>query len=96
MKITKERLIAFEVFGLINSFLQEMIRHPYHAKAQRKNDIALIRLALPINFGETIRPACLETDVIDIDPTTELTQFGWGIENWLDRNGLFYPFIDIF
>lgn len=74
---------------------QELIRHPYHAEELRKNDIALIRLALPINFNfrDTIRPACLHIDVNDVDPTTQLTQFGWGIENWLDRNALFHPFI---
>lgn len=58
---------------------QEIIRHPYHSATYRKNDIALIRLALRISFRKSIRPACLETDIHDVNLTTQLTQIGWGI-----------------
>ena len=43
-----------------------------------KNDIALIRLARPVDFTENIRPACLRTNLADVQPGIQLIITGWG------------------
>lgn len=59
---------------------QKIIRHPYYSSEYVKNNIALIRLEADIPyFTKSIRPACLETDINDVDPTKILTEVGWGI-----------------
>lgn len=42
------------------------------------NDIALVRLALPVSFNDNVRPACLRTELNDISPSVELDITGWG------------------
>lgn len=59
--------------------LQEIIQHPYYLDRQKINDIALIRLAKQIQFTKSIRPACLETNTNDVDPTKILTEIGFGM-----------------
>lgn len=63
------------------SCLQEIIPHPYFARATKKNDIALLRLVKPIRFSARTHPACLETNLNDVDPTISLTAISvyWGI-----------------
>lgn len=57
---------------------QEIISHPSYRRTQRYNDIALIRLTQSISFSETIRPACLRTNIDDIDSDVQLFVTGWG------------------
>lgn len=45
------------------------------------HDIALIRLAKPVEFTRYIRPACLYTSVEDNPDETHLTATGWGVTN---------------
>lgn len=58
--------------------IQEIIRHPDYKASTKKNDIALIRVAERIEFTDNIRPACLQTNVHDVLPNTELFVTGWG------------------
>lgn len=76
---------------------QEIIRHPYYDASFKKNDIALIRLRASIPFGKSIRPACLQLDVMDEDPSTVLYESGWGKYIW-ENAGLnwFWPPFNIF
>ncbi|XP_031624484.1 serine protease Hayan-like isoform X2 [Contarinia nasturtii] len=53
-------------------------RHPNYSGLTKKNDIALIRLTTKIYFTNTIRPACLHTDIGDLDTHMKLTVTGWG------------------
>lgn len=45
----------------------------------KRNDIALIGLKESIDFNMNIRPACLQTDEMDLNPNENLTVTGWGI-----------------
>lgn len=46
---------------------------------EKKNDISLIRVTERIWFTDFIRPACLQPDLNDEDPSTKLTVSGWGV-----------------
>lgn len=54
------------------------MRHPEYKAGPKKNDIALIRVAERIKFTDNIRPACLQTNLNDVLPNTELYVTGWG------------------
>ncbi|XP_031624690.1 serine protease persephone-like [Contarinia nasturtii] len=56
--------------------IENITRHPNYSSVTKKNDIALIRLTKKIYFSNTIRPACLHTDMNDVD--TKLIVTGWG------------------
>ncbi|XP_031617181.1 serine protease persephone-like [Contarinia nasturtii] len=62
-----------------NYYIQNFTRHPNYSMNMEKNDIALLRLTKKISFNNNIRPACLHTDMGDIDNRTKLTVTGWGI-----------------
>lgn len=59
-------------------WFQEIIKHPRHSFVSKKNDIALIKLAEPINFTDNIAPACLNVDPNDLSPDVPLFVTGWG------------------
>lgn len=61
-------------------FPQQIIQHPHYSFIHKKNDIALIRLTQRIHFTAFVRPACLETNMNDVDPTVKLITFGKGID----------------
>lgn len=44
----------------------------------KKNDIALIRVSQRVTFNTDISPACLETDLSDLNLSVELIVTGWG------------------
>lgn len=46
--------------------------------SEKKNDIALIRVTERIRFNDFIRPACLQDDLAEKDPSTKLILSGWG------------------
>lgn len=50
----------------------------------KKNDIALIRLKEKINFSISVRPACLQLNAKDENPSTVLFESGWC--KWIDSN----------
>lgn len=60
-------------------FLKEIIKHPNYTASTRYHDIALIRVSssIPIH-GDHIRPACLRSNMSDIDPSVQLIVTGWG------------------
>lgn len=57
---------------------QEIIRHPEYSAGSKKNDIALIRVTESIVFSNSVRPACLRTDMNDVDTNDPLVVAGWG------------------
>lgn len=68
------------IFGF--HFSQEIIPHPYHSRMKdnikvHENDVALLRLAKRIHFSKSIRPACLETDISDVNPNKTLNRVAW-------------------
>lgn len=73
-------IFSFTAKFFLVSYSQQIIRHPYYSDDHKKNDIALIRLQQTIFFTKYVRPACLHTDVNDVEPTVNLTATGWGIE----------------
>lgn len=57
---------------------QEIIRHESYSYELKKNDIALIRTRKEIIFSSFARPACLETNMQDLDTDVQLDIAGWG------------------
>lgn len=58
---------------------QEIFEHPNYSPLTNKNDIGLIQLSSRIEFTPNIRPACLNFDVRDEQPYTDLIVTGWGV-----------------
>lgn len=57
---------------------QEIIRHESYSHQLKKNDIALIRTRKEFIFSSSARPACLETNMQDLDTDVQLDIAGWG------------------
>ncbi|CAG4965215.1 unnamed protein product [Parnassius apollo] len=56
--------------------ISEIIMHPNYTKRQKYHDLALLRLAKPIEFTSNLNPVCLYTS--PNDPKIPLTVTGWG------------------
>lgn len=57
--------------------VEEIVRHPSFKIKMRYHDIALLRLQLPADLSEYVRPACVHTDTA-LPTGTNLTVSGWG------------------
>ncbi|XP_031631934.1 serine protease Hayan-like [Contarinia nasturtii] len=64
-----------------NYYIKSITRHPSYSVMTKKNDIALLELTLKIAFSNAIRPACLYTNIEDVDTATKLIVTGWGNTN---------------
>lgn len=62
----------------VTSTIAEIITHPDYRPSRRYDDIALIRVSSPIPFDDNIRPACLRSNISDIEPNVQLIVTGWG------------------
>ncbi|XP_061721572.1 CLIP domain-containing serine protease HP8-like [Cydia pomonella] len=66
--------------------------HPSYHRQTLVGDIALLRLAHPVNFTEFIRPVCLPTTEyiarIDYDPDSEYLTGGWGKTEFETRSAI--------
>ncbi|XP_037030140.1 serine protease Hayan-like isoform X2 [Bradysia coprophila] len=62
----------------VTSTIAEIITHPDYRPSRRYDDIALIRVSSPIPFGDNIRPACLRSNISDVEPNVQLIVTGWG------------------
>lgn len=60
-------------------FAKEILKHPNYVGSEKKNDLSLIRVTERIWFNDFIRPACLQVDLVDEDPSTKLIVSGWGV-----------------
>lgn len=58
--------------------IQQIVRHPNYRSSRNYDDIALIQLSQPVEFNSTLRPACLNTNVADLNTTLQLIVTGWG------------------
>lgn len=62
---------------LTDYLISESIVHPQFDRLKKYNDIALLRLARPVEkFTQTIFPACLDHN--KMDPNTIMSVAGWG------------------
>ncbi|XP_022083316.1 uncharacterized protein LOC110975282, partial [Acanthaster planci] len=52
--------------------------HPGYDNPRYHNDIALVKLASPVPYTDTIQPACLETDEDEVDKYDTCHVVGWG------------------
>ncbi|XP_031631948.1 serine protease persephone-like isoform X2 [Contarinia nasturtii] len=64
-----------------NYYIKNITRHPSYSVMTKKNDIALLKLTLKIAFNNAVRPACLHTNIEDVDTATKLIVTGWGNTN---------------
>lgn len=71
-------MVTFLILIVRFFFSKEIITHPNYQPSRRYDDIALIRVSSPIPFGDYIRPACLRSNMSDIDPDIQLIVTGWG------------------
>ncbi|XP_031637932.1 serine protease persephone-like [Contarinia nasturtii] len=58
--------------------IKNYTRHPNYNITTKKNDIGLIRLSTNIRFTNAIRPACLHTNMADVDTNRKVIVIGWG------------------
>lgn len=59
--------------------VREIVRHiyhPYYSRADKYNDIGLLRLDRPVEFNPVVRPACLDYNGIIKENSALAT--GWG------------------
>ncbi|CAF2143492.1 unnamed protein product [Rotaria magnacalcarata] len=56
---------------------QQVTVHPGYNSDTIKNDLALVRLAEPVEFNENVQPACLPGP--DPKPDSEVVLIGWGV-----------------
>ncbi|CAF3673225.1 unnamed protein product [Rotaria socialis] len=56
---------------------QRVTVHPGYNLDTIKNDLALVRLAEPVQFNENVQPACLPGP--DPEPGSEVVLIGWGV-----------------
>uniref|UniRef100_A0A182QR23 Peptidase S1 domain-containing protein n=1 Tax=Anopheles farauti TaxID=69004 RepID=A0A182QR23_9DIPT len=56
----------------------------------RRNDIALIEVTEDITTSRFVRPICLNTELVDIGPSVNLTIMGWGIDNDNNQTNVLY------
>ena len=63
---------------IMNYTIAQIIIHENYTSSEKINDIALIRLEEPVQFTDTIRPACL---YLKEDNPKILTITGWGIND---------------
>lgn len=60
--------------------IKKIILHPDYKSSNAYNDIALIELEEPVPaYSKVLKPACLYTDINDIDPNVLLHVTGWGV-----------------
>ncbi|XP_055914438.1 serine protease persephone-like [Eupeodes corollae] len=62
----------------VDAGIEEVIIHPEYRGHLRYHDIALIKLKNDLKFTPFVRPACLYSDLGDLDPDTQLVTLGWG------------------
>lgn len=60
--------------------IEEFIKHEEYSKLTKQNDIALLRLAQPVEFTKNIRPACLAQSEVAVGSNGTAT--GWGTVEW--------------
>ncbi|XP_019480067.1 PREDICTED: vitamin K-dependent protein C isoform X2 [Hipposideros armiger] len=73
--------------------ISEVLMHPNYSRSTTDNDIALLRLAQPATFSQTIMPICLpdsglsERELTKVGQETVVT--GWGYRSEAKRNRTF-------
>nr|AKN89450.1 trypsin-like serine protease [Macrobrachium nipponense] len=68
----------------IDSKVIDFIQHPEYKPPRRYNDIALLKLAITVEFSRYIRAACLPHRDVRIRSGTKMIIAGWGL---YDRSG---------
>ncbi|NXN87567.1 BSSP4 protease, partial [Bombycilla garrulus] len=58
----------------------ELLPHPLYAGEATSGDIALARLARPVQFGPKLGPVCLPSPTLRFPPGTPCVTTGWGEE----------------
>uniref|UniRef100_A0A182NVH5 Peptidase S1 domain-containing protein n=1 Tax=Anopheles dirus TaxID=7168 RepID=A0A182NVH5_9DIPT len=58
--------------------VRQIVVHPGYKT--RRNDIALIEVTKDVASTRFIQPICLNTDLLDIGSTVNLTIMGWGVD----------------
>ncbi|KAG8506363.1 LOW QUALITY PROTEIN: Mastin, partial [Galemys pyrenaicus] len=64
--------------GSVAVAVASVVRHPSYKDALLGKDVALLKLAHPVNFSSTIRPALLATRSSSVPPGTRCWVTGWG------------------
>jgi secreted trypsin-like serine protease len=64
--------------------IESVILHPNYVSFKNYDDIALVHLTEVVKFNGNLHPACLNSDISDILPSTELIITGWGKVNTND------------
>lgn len=65
----------------VNAEIEEIFVHPQYQSNLRYHDVAVIKLRNNVEFTAFVRPACLYSDLRDVDGDTPLAVIGWGVIN---------------
>ncbi|XP_052743896.1 trypsin, alkaline B-like [Bicyclus anynana] len=71
--------------GGVVHHVAQIIRHPQFNSATMANDIGLVRVLFPFQFGPTVQPAAIAGPNAVIPYNTVVTAIGWG---WKDHAGV--------
>ncbi|XP_037687370.1 transmembrane protease serine 2 isoform X2 [Choloepus didactylus] len=58
--------------------IEKVISHPSYDSKTKNNDIALMKLQVPLTFTDKIRPVCLPNPGLKLEPTQPCWISGWG------------------
>merc|ERR1712121_241543 len=59
--------------------ISKIIWHPSYLQGSKwNNDIAVVKLAKPLEFNSVVQPACLPQKGSEVECGTQLTHVGWG------------------
>ncbi|XP_065067993.1 uncharacterized protein LOC135693432 isoform X3 [Rhopilema esculentum] len=58
--------------------VQKVIPHPQYSRQTLNNDIALMKLSLPVTFGKYVKPVCLPDHDQEVPIGTKCFITGWG------------------
>ena len=62
--------------------VEEWMAHEDYDYYTNVNDIALIKLKTPIEYGHSIQPICLPENLEQVRPGQQITVVGWGRDSW--------------
>lgn len=66
----------------------EMITHPRYKRSVNYNDMAILKLSIPVSMTNEIRPICIQTKsltTMDMSSNISLIVIGWGATSFDDE-----------
>ncbi|XP_029162142.1 serine protease snake-like [Nylanderia fulva] len=65
----------------------DVITHPRYKRSMNYNDVAILKLRMPVRMTSDVRPICIQTkslDNMDVSPNTSFIVIGWGATSFAE------------